>query len=261
MEYFGLTDKGRVRPTNQDIFQIEAREDNQTALLVVCDGMGGANAGNVASRFAAQSFIESAGDALSGTLDETARQNLLTQALKQANETVFSLAGRQPEFRGMGTTLVAALIQGDCATVINVGDSRAYRFDGEAMHQISEDHSYVEEMRRRGKITEADARTHPQKNLITRAVGVEPCVEGDLFEVRLKRNAEGVVKLGMLKPMLLLCSDGLTGMAEDSRIAEVLANAPTLELAGDALLQLALDGGGRDNITVALFTLGKKQGA
>lgn len=143
MEYFGLTDKGRVRPTNQDIFQIEAREDNRTALLVVCDGMGGANAGNVASRFAAQSFIESVGDALSGTLDETARQNLLTQALKQANETVFSLAGRQPEFRGMGTTLVAALIQGDCATVINVGDSRAYRFDGEAMHQISEDHSYV----------------------------------------------------------------------------------------------------------------------
>ncbi|WP_418127244.1 Stp1/IreP family PP2C-type Ser/Thr phosphatase [Agathobaculum butyriciproducens] len=250
MEYFGLTDKGRVRPTNQDIFQIEAREDNQTALLVVCDGMGGANAGNVASRFAAQSFIESAGDALSGTLDETARQNLLTQALKQANETVFSLAGRQPEFRGMGTTLVAALIQGDCATVINVGDSRAYRFDGEAMHQISEDHSYVEEMRRRGKITEADARTHSQKNLITRAVGVEPCVEGDLFEVRLNE-----------KDMLLLCSDGLTGMAEDSRIAEVLANAPTLELAGDALLQLALDGGGRDNITVALFTLGKKQGA
>ena len=108
----------------------------------------------------------------------------------------------------------------------------------------------AEEMRRRGKITEADARTHPQKNLITRAVGVEPCVEGDLFEVRLNE-----------KDMLLLCSDGLTGMAEDSRIAEVLANAPTLELAGDALLQLALDGGGRDNITVALFTLGKKQGA
>lgn len=94
MEYFGLTDKGRVRPTNQDIFQIEAREDNQTALLVVCDGMGGANAGNVASRFAAQSFIESAGDALSGTLDETARQNLLTQALKQANRDGFLSGGQ-----------------------------------------------------------------------------------------------------------------------------------------------------------------------
>ncbi len=119
----------------------------------------------------------------------------------------------------MGMTLVAALIQGDCATVINVGYSRAYRFDGEAMHQISEDHSDAEEMRRRGKITEADARTHPQKNLITRAVGVEPYVEGDSFEVRLNE-----------KDMLLLCSDGLTGMAEDSRIAEVLANVPTLDL-------------------------------
>lgn len=250
MEYFGLTDKGRVRPTNQDIFQIEAREDNRTCAPRRVRRHGRCKCGQRSQPLCRAELIESAGDALSGTLDETARQNLLTQALKQANETVFSLAGRQPEFRGMGTTLVAALIQGDCATVINVGDSRAYRFDGEAMHQISEDHSYVEEMRRRGKITEADARTHPQKNLITRAVGVEPCVEGDLFEVRLNE-----------KDMLLLCSDGLTGMAEDSRIAEVLANAPTLELAGDALLQLALDGGGRDNITVALFTLGKKQGA
>lgn len=246
----GLTDKGRVRPTNQDIFQIEAREDNRTALLVVCDGMGGANAGNVASRFAAQSFIESAGDALSGTLDETARQNLLTQALKQANETVFSLAGRQPEFRGMGTTLVAALIQGDCATVLNVGDAARTVLTAKPCTRSARTTPMWRKCAAAAKITEADARTHPQKNLITRAVGVEPCVEGDLFEVRLNE-----------KDMLLLCSDGLTGMAEDSRIAEVLANAPTLELAGDALLQLALDGGGRDNITVALFTLGKKQGA
>ena len=250
MEYFGLTDKGRVRPTNQDVFQIEAREENDTALVVVCDGMGGANAGNVASRFAAQGFVESVGDALDGTLDETARQELLTKALKHANETVFTLAGKQPEFRGMGTTLVAALIQGDRATIINVGDSRAYRFDGTVLRQISEDHSYVEEMRRRGKITEADARTHPQKNLITRAVGVEPVVEGDLFEVQLSEQ-----------DILLLCTDGLTGMAEDSSIAEVLHNAKTLELAGDALLQLALEGGGRDNITAALFTRGRKQEA
>ena len=242
MEYFGLTDKGRVRPTNQDIFQIEAREDNQTALLVVCDGMGGANAGNVASRFAAQSFIESAGDALNGTLDETARQNLLTQALKQANETVFSLAGRQPEFRGMGTTLVAALIQGDCATVINVGDSRAYRFDGEAMHQISEDHSYVEEMRRRGKITEADARTHPQKNLITRAVGVEPCVEGDLFEVRLNE-----------KDMLLLCSDGLVVTATDEEMYEAVGRGDTPEESLEHLLELSKQRGAPDNVTAVLL--------
>ena len=250
MEWFGLTDRGRVRPTNQDIYQIEAREDNQTVLLVVCDGMGGANAGNVASRFAAQSFMEAARGALDDALDATKRQTLLTYALVQANDTVFSLAGRQPEFRGMGTTLVAALVQGEQATILNVGDSRAYLFDGTRLHQLTEDHSYVEEMRRQGRITEADARTHPQKNLITRAVGVEPDVDGDLFEARL---APGEI--------LLLCSDGLTGMVEDEKIAQTLKDAKTLALAGDALLTLALEGGGRDNITVALFTRGAEEEA
>ncbi|WP_373164247.1 Stp1/IreP family PP2C-type Ser/Thr phosphatase [Agathobaculum sp. Marseille-P7918] len=250
MEWFGLTDRGRVRPTNQDIYQIEAREDNQTVLLVVCDGMGGANAGNVASRFAAQSFMEAARSALNDALDAQKRQTLLSYALVQANDTVFSLAGRQPEFRGMGTTLVAALVQGEEATILNVGDSRAYLFDGTRLHQLTEDHSYVEEMRRQGRITEADARTHPQKNLITRAVGVEPDVDGDLFEARL---APGEI--------LLLCSDGLTGMVEDEKIAQTLKDAKTLALAGDALLTLALEGGGRDNITVALFTRGAEEEA
>ena len=250
MEWFGLTDRGRVRPTNQDIYQIEAREENQTALLVVCDGMGGANAGNVASRFAAKAFAETVQSALDRELDAGKRQTLLTHALVQANDTVFSLAGRQPEFRGMGTTLVAALVQGEQATILNVGDSRAYLFDGTRLHQLTEDHSYVEEMRRQGRITEADARTHPQKNLITRAVGVEPVVEGDLFEARLGEDE-----------VLLLCSDGLTGMAEDEKIADTLKTAKTLALAGDALLTLALEGGGRDNITVALFTRGAEEEA
>ena len=250
MECFGLTDKGRVRPTNQDIYQIEAREENQTALLVVCDGMGGANAGNVASRFAAQVFTESIKAELTRPLDAKERQELMAHALEEANQTVFSLAGRQPEFRGMGTTLVAALVQGGEATVLNVGDSRAYLFDGENLRQLTEDHSYVEEMRRQGRITAEVARTHPQKNLITRAVGVEPAVEGDLFEVALRKNE-----------VLLLCSDGLSGMAEDQQIAAAIKNAKTLALAGDALLTLALEGGGRDNITVALFTRGAEEEA
>ena len=245
MEWFGLTDKGRVRPTNQDIYQIEVREPSESALLVVCDGMGGANAGNVASRFAAQVFVEEVRPQLDGELGEKTRQQALTAALDAANGTVFALAGRQPEFRGMGTTLVAALVKGEQATILNVGDSRAYLFDGERLRQITEDHSYVEETRRQGRITEADARTHPQKNLITRAVGVEPDVEGDLFEVRLKEDE-----------VLLLCSDGLSGMAEDAQIAQTIRSAKTLALAGDALLTLALEGGGRDNITVALFTRG-----
>lgn len=250
MEYFGLTDKGRVRPTNQDIYQIEAREENQTALLVVCDGMGGANAGNVASRFAAQVFTESIKAELTRPLDAKERQELMAHALEEANQTVFSLAGRQPEFRGMGTTLVAALVQGGEATILNVGDSRAYLFDGENLRQLTEDHSYVEEMRRQGRITAEVARTHPQKNLITRAVGVEPAVEGDLFEVALRKNE-----------VLLLCSDGLSGMAEDTQIAAAIKNAKTLALAGDALLNLAMEGGGRDNITVALFTRGAEEEA
>ena len=250
MEYFGLTDKGRVRPTNQDIYQIEAREENQTALLVVCDGMGGANAGNVASRFAAQVFTESIKAELTRPLDAKERQELMAHALEEANQTVFSLAGRQPEFRGMGTTLVAALVQGGEATVLNVGDSRAYLFDGENLRQLTEDHSYVEEMRRQGRITAEVARTHPQKNLITRAVGVEPAVEGDLFEVALRKNE-----------VLLLCSDGLSGMAEDQQIAAAIKNAKTLALAGDALLNLAMECGGRDNITVALFTRGAEEEA
>ena len=235
MEYFGITDKGRVRPTNQDIYRLEVRPEKESAFVLVCDGMGGANAGNVASRFAADSFL---------------RHKTMLHALEKANDTVFGLAGRQPEFRGMGTTLVGAFVQGREASILNVGDSRAYLFDGETLRQVSEDHSYVEEMRRLGRISAEDARTHPQKNLITRAVGVDATVDGDLFEVELRDT-----------DILLLCSDGLTGMVEDEKIAEVLAKAGTLEDKGRELLTLALEGGGRDNITVALFTRGAKQEA
>ena len=250
MEYFGITDKGRVRPTNQDIYRLEVRSEKESALVVVCDGMGGANAGNVASRFAADSFVAEAAPALEKDADETMRHKTMLHALEKANDTVFGLAGRQPEFRGMGTTLVGAFVQGREASILNVGDSRAYLFDGETLRQVSEDHSYVEEMRRLGRISAEDARTHPQKNLITRAVGVDASVDGDLFEVELEDT-----------DILLLCSDGLTGMVEDEKIAEVLAGAGTLEDKGRELLTLALEGGGRDNITVALFTRGAKQEA
>lgn len=250
MEYFGITDKGRVRPTNQDIYRLEVRPEKESAFVLVCDGMGGANAGNVASRFAADSFLADAAGALDSAPDENMRHKTMLHALEKANDTVFGLAGRQPEFRGMGTTLVGAFVQGREASILNVGDSRAYLFDGETLRQVSEDHSYVEEMRRLGRISAEDARTHPQKNLITRAVGVDATVDGDLFEVELAET-----------DILLLCSDGLTGMVEDEKIAEVLAKAGTLEDKGRELLTLALEGGGRDNITVALFTRGAKQEA
>ena len=250
MEYFGITDKGRVRPTNLDSYRLEVGPEKESAFVLVCDGMGGANAGNVASRFAADSFLADAAGALDSAPDEIMRHKTMLHALEKANDTVFGLAGRQPEFRGMGTTLVGAFVQGREASILNVGDSRAYLFDGETLRQVSEDHSYVEEMRRLGRISAEDARTHPQKNLITRAVGVDATVDGDLFEVELRDT-----------DILLLCSDGLTGMVEDEKIAEVLAKAGTLEDKGRELLTLALEGGGRDNITVALFTRGAKQEA
>lgn len=124
MEYFGITDKGRVRPTNQDIYRIEACPDRDSALVLVCDGMGGANAGNVASRFAAERFVEEAKPAARGWCGrDDAPTRRCGAPLDRANDTVFGLAGRQPEFRGMGTTLVGAFVQGRSASIMNVGDS------------------------------------------------------------------------------------------------------------------------------------------
>lgn len=250
MQSFGLTDKGCVRPTNQDVYEIQEEKENETALLVVCDGMGGANAGNVASRFAAESVMGEVAGALKEELNEEKRQALLEKALAAANETVFALASKQPEFRGMGTTLVCALVQKNAATLLNVGDSRAYIFDGETLHQITEDHSYVEEMRRQGKLTAEAAKKHPQKNLITRAVGVDSAVEGDLFEVEVKKGE-----------ILLLCTDGLTGMVEDTKISEILKKENDLIDMADVLLRAAKGNGGRDNITIALYKNEKEKGA
>ena len=249
MEAWGLTDTGNVREENQDFYRME-RLGPETLLAVVCDGMGGARAGNVASRLACEVFCGEVCRSLRDGMTEAEEQDVLCTAAKLANISVYEHAQLSDEFRGMGTTLVGAFVQGGSASIMNVGDSRAYIMSGGMLHQISEDHSYVEEMRRLGRISEADARSHPQKNLITRAVGVDATVEGDLFEQTL---ADGDI--------LLLCSDGLTGMVEDGKIAEVLAGAGTLEDKGRELLTLALEGGGRDNITVALFTCGAKQEA
>lgn len=251
MEWFGLTDRGRIRPTNQDIYQIEIQESQQTALLVVCDGMGGANAGNIASRLAAESFMEKMKPLLEESnnmpVDESVRQAVLTQALDYANHKVYSLSRQREELSGMGTTLVAAFIQTDQATILNVGDSRAYLLEPDGLRQVTEDHSLVQEMCRMGRISVKDARTHPQKNLITRAVGVDAEVQGDFFEVQLVPS-----------DILLLCSDGLSGMIEDEQIAQTLQSHDTLKSMAETLLEQSLTEGGRDNITVALFRQGRE---
>lgn len=245
MTAYGKTDIGCVRATNQDAFAIELQE--HAALLVVCDGMGGANAGNVASRFATDTFMEVLKEHIKDAKpDRQAMQDMLVKAAYKANEKVYLLSRAQPEFSGMGTTLVGAVVTEERLTIVNVGDSRAYRIGTNGAERLTEDHSYVEEMMRSGKISEEDARNHPQKNLITRAIGIDPEVLCDLYEVDLAKDQ-----------VLLLCTDGLSGLVRDERIASLLHTATSMENAVDALIAEALENGGTDNVTALLFTRGK----
>lgn len=241
---FGSTHKGCVRLTNQDAFAVESFDEGQETLLVVCDGMGGANAGNVASRFAVDSFVESFRAGLTQGMSNDEIGRLLQQGADDANETVFTLAARQPEFRGMGTTLVAAYVSEDGTVLVNVGDSRAYRIADGMAEQLTEDHSYVQDLLRRGKVTPEEARRHPHKNLITRAVGVDSYVESDVVETTLKAGET-----------LLLCSDGLSGPVEDDEIARIVTQAQSLEDAANALIDKACENGGPDNVTAVLCRL------
>ena len=244
MEYFGITDKGRVRPTNQDIYRIEACPDRDSALVLVCDGMGGANAGNVASRFAAERFVEEAKPALEAGADETMRHETLRRALDRANDTVFGLAGRQPEFRGMGTTLVAALVRGLRVEIVNIGDSRAYHLGADGIRCVTVDHSLVELMVQRGELTHEQAKNHPSKNLITRAVGTEKQVAADVFSLTAEPG-----------DCLRLCSDGLSNqMADQEILFEVVHGAQKADCC-QRLLDIAKSRGAPDNVTSVLIAL------
>ncbi len=243
MTAYGTSDRGCRRPTNQDAYALSMREEEGIAVIAVCDGMGGANAGNVASRFALDTFMERIQEQVTARMSREGIERALRDAADAANETVFRLSTRQPEFAGMGTTLVAGVITKEKAMLLNIGDSRAYEIDAKNIMQLTEDHSYVNEMIRQGRLRAEDARTHPNRNLITRAVGVDPRVEADVYEVDLR---EGEV--------LLLCSDGLNSMVEDAQIGEIIRRSGDLETAGQALVEAAKLCGGADNITVVLFS-------
>ncbi len=247
MKAYGKSDKGRVRATNQDAFAIDIRPN--VCLLVVCDGMGGANAGNVASRFATEQFMEVLRHYVQqGDLSQMAIRKMLTEATREANQRVYGLSRAQPEFSGMGTTLVGAVVTENLLTIVNVGDSRAYCIGKHGAEQLTIDHSYVEEMVRSGKLSREDAKHHPKRNLITRAVGVDEEVVCDLYEVHLTDDE-----------MLLLCSDGLSGMVSDENIAALLQQPDSMEKVVEALMDAAYDNGGVDNITAVLFQRGNAE--
>jgi PPM family protein phosphatase len=227
------TDTGRQRNANEDSFFTAA------PLFVVADGMGGAQAGEVASKAAAESFAE----ALSS---QASPEQVLEETIEGANRTIHELARKDPGLAGMGTTTTAAIVDLEAEEVAigHVGDSRAYRLRGARFEQLTRDHSLVEEMRRKGQLTDEQAEDHPQRSIITRALGPEPEVQVDVQTV----PAQG-------GDVFLICSDGLTTMLDDEKIAHVLGRATSLQNGVKALVDEANRAGGRDNITVVAFRL------
>ena len=243
MQSWGLTDPGCVRKQNQDAYRIE-QLDRDTLLCVVCDGMGGAKSGNVASTLAADVFAQEVKRTWTPDMDPEKLDMMLRGAVKLANFTVFDQAQQFEEFDGMGTTLVAALIQGRDATVVNVGDSRAYALDEEGIRQITTDHSLVQMMVRHGELTPEQARSYPGKNLITRAIGTEAVVECDIFHRRLAKGE-----------CVLLCTDGLSNLLYDQEILFEVVHGANKKSSCERLLAIAKNRGASDNVTCVLVQI------
>jgi PPM family protein phosphatase len=225
------TDTGRQRGANEDAYFARA------PVFAVADGMGGAQAGEVASRIAAEAFEP-------GNEGEVAPEAYLRAVAESANARIHELAQRDSSHSGMGTTLTAALVNDDEISLAHVGDSRAYVYRDGELRRLTSDHSLVEELRRQGRLTEQQAEEHPQRSIITRALGPEDDVEVDTMTYPVRPG-----------DVILLCSDGLTTMVPEERIAEILDAAPNLDAAVSRLVREANEAGGRDNITVVALRL------
>ena len=243
MQFWGLTDPGCVRPQNQDTYLFE-QLDRNSAICVVCDGMGGAKSGNVASSLAAEVFVSEIKRSYSSLMDREKCDQMLRSAAKQANFTIYDQAQQFEEFEGMGTTLVAALIRGKKVTILNVGDSRAYGINAEGISQLTVDHSVVQMMVERGELTPQTAKNYPGKNLITRAVGTEPTVMCDIFHLEAAKGE-----------FLLLCTDGMSNMMDDQEILFEVVHGGDPAGCCQRLLDIAKNRGAPDNATSVLIMI------
>lgn len=237
MKTFSITDVGKQRKLNQDyVFTSECAVGSLPNLFIVADGMGGHKAGDYASKCTVETMVDNIKNSV-----ETSPVKILTKAILCANEAVRQKSLEEEALNGMGTTVVAAVCTGNCMQVANVGDSRLYLVDGR-IRQITRDHSLVEEMIRMGGIDRESARNHPDKNIITRAIGVKDDVEIDFFQVELKEG-----------DMVLMCSDGLSNMLEDEEIRMILGGQRDIVEKAQELVRAANRNGGRDNIAVILI--------
>ena len=237
LKAWGMKDIGKCREINQDyIFVSEEPIGNLPNLFLVADGMGGHKAGDLASEYTVAKVQEAVSKSM-----QTIPYQILKGAFQYANQKLLEKAGESDSYTGMGTTLVAATVKNDAVYVVNVGDSRLYKI-GDKIEQITEDHSLVEEMVRMGEISKEQARNHPDKNIITKAMGVSDTVEPDYFDTDLQKGE-----------CLLMCSDGLTNMVSDRQIKEIGELRTDLESCAKELIRAANQNGGRDNIAVVLI--------
>ncbi|MFI3313612.1 MAG: Stp1/IreP family PP2C-type Ser/Thr phosphatase [Eubacteriales bacterium] len=243
MKAWGLTDVGNIRKQNQDHFAIE-KLSSDCIIAVVCDGMGGAKAGNVASKLATEIFIQEVQSSYRPTMSIEAAEVMLRHSVSTANQAVFEQAEMSVDFRGMGTTLVAAYVTPTTAIFANVGDSRGYILNETGISFMTVDHSQVEFMVRRGDITRQQAMHHPQKNFLTRALGTDGKISTDVYRQPL---GEG--------DAILLCSDGLSNVVTDQEMIFEVVYGVQKEGCCQSLLKIAKDRGAPDNVTVLLVTL------
>lgn len=241
MTAYGLSDRGIVRANNQDTFRIISFPEEEKFIAVLCDGMGGVHGGEIASRIAAEAFCAYTEEILADT-DAPELAAVGREAASYANLKVYDRAQRDESLLGMGTTLVAVILRNDEAVMVNIGDSRGYWLTGGRIQQVTRDHSHVQDLMDQGIITKGEARSHPHRNLITRAVGVRDRIRSDIFRLDLHSGDR-----------LLLCSDGLSNMVTEEEIAEVLREEEDLKKCCERLLSIAMDRGAPDNVTVTIL--------
>lgn len=242
MRAWGLTDVGGVRTQNQDSYYIDLIPEDRMSILVVCDGMGGAKAGNIASEMAVGAYVEELKDELRPQMTAKQLEKAVRRALEYANESVHEKSRSSSEYSGMGTTLVSCITIGNTALVVNVGDSRAYLINNKGIEQITRDHSMVEELVERGEITREEAKKHPSKNLITRALGTGSRIHGDFYTVKLKNGDH-----------ILLCSDGVSNILSDQELLYEVIHNEEKETCCQRLINMVKERGAPDNATVVVY--------
>ncbi len=240
MKLSAHTDTGRVRSSNQDSYAVGELPDGG-AWAVVCDGMGGYAGGNIASSVAVDVISENIKENFRGTMSLSSVKNMLTGAIDSANASILRRAAKDEKLKGMGTTVVVVVCYGGNAVVSHVGDSRCYLISDGNLTQITRDHSLVQELVDAGCITDAEAHTHPNKNIITRALGIADTVEIDFSQVKFDEG-----------DMLLLCTDGLTNHVSDEEITKCISDGHISDYSA-GLVSLANDNGGTDNITAVII--------